>query len=522
MKQKVLALLLVLALAFSLTACGNPPSSSSGSGSSSGGGTSSPDSGETGSSEEGSGNLQKVIMSFMLYTGRPADTEKVQASMNELLKEDGVEVELNISDAASYKQNMTLALSSGEQQDIINVSYLGYASLVSQGYLTDLEENGLIGEYGKGILENIDPVYVDACRIGGVLYGITQNRDMAQGRGGFVIPVEYLDAINYAIPEHEGDEILCTQEDIDEIFAQIHEAFPDKEIFRPVANGYTAYNTVDTLGGDSFGVLLNDGQEPVVENLFTSDKYYIDYCKMMYAWNQLGYIGQDAVTDTTSLTELVSSGKVVSYMTRGKPGIVSQESGLCHKDVAVFQVDKDYMASSSISGSCWAIPGNTADPVAAMKAMNAFYSVPEMANLLSWGIEGDHYQVTDDGHITFPDGIDSSTSGYYHPLQWMMPNQYITHVWDGNDLELYTQLDEFNTASLKSCALGFTFDTTNVATEMTALQNVYDEYQKSIEFGMVEPESAIAEMNEKMMSAGLQTVIDEKQKQLDEFMALQG
>ena len=69
---------------------------------------------------------------------------------------------------------------------------------------------------------------------------------------------------------------------------------------------------------------------------------------------------------------------------------------------------------------------------------------------------------------------------------------------------------------------GFIFDTTPVSAQFTAVTNVYTEYQKSIEYGILDPDVAIPEMNEKMMTAGLQDIIDEKQKQFDEFLAAQG
>ncbi len=65
-----------------------------------------------------------------------------------------------------------------------------------------------------------------------------------------------------------------------------------------------------------------------------------------------------------------------------------------------------------------------------------------------------------------------------------------------------------------SKASGFSFDSTNVANEITAVQNVYNEYQTSVEYGFVDPETGIAEMNDKMMAAGLQKIIDEKAAQL--------
>ena len=75
-------------------------------------------------------------------------------------------------------------------------------------------------------------------------------------------------------------------------------------------------------------------------------------------------------------------------------------------------------------------------------------------------------------------------------------------------------MKECNTNAKVSKASGFSFDSTNVANELTAVQNVYNEYQTSVEYGFVDPETGIAEMNDKMMTAGLQKIIDEKKAQL--------
>ena len=47
-------------------------------------------------------------------------------------------------------------------------------------------------------------------------------------------------------------------------------------------------------------------------------------------------------------------------------------------------------------------------------------------------------------------------------MGWMMPNQFLTHVWEGNDPELWTEMKEFNTNAKVSKASGFSFDSTNV------------------------------------------------------------
>ena len=79
--------------------------------------------------------------------------------------------------------------------------------------------------------------------------------------------------------------------------------------------------------------------------------------------------------------------------------------------------------------------------------------------------------------------------------------------------------ETFNNEAIKSPALGFAFDSTKIATELTSVTNVYEEYQKSLEYGFVDPEVGIPEMLEKMNNAGLQKIIDEKQAQLDAWAA---
>ena len=63
------------------------------------------------------------------------------------------------------------------------------------------------------------------------------------------------------------------------------------------------------------------------------------------------------------------------------------------------------------------------------------------------------------------------------------------------------------------------FDTTPVLNEISALTAVSDQYATTIASGSVDPETAIAEFNEKLYDAGLQDVIDAKQEQLDAWLA---
>lgn len=312
-------MLMASVMTLSLYACGG----GGGDAAQSGGDGSAQQSGEDSTAADNggaSGEITKLVVAFPTWTGAPTDTEKVQEAMNEITRDKlGIEIELQISDYRSFNQSMTLALSGGEQIDIVSTLGFTYANAVQQGYLSNLEENDLLSTYGSGIVEVMGQANIDACRVGGILYGLPNNRDMAQGRGCAAVATEYLEGIGYDL-SGDSEIIRITIDELNDIYAQLHEKYPDKEVYRPSTGSMSQFSNVDSLGGSVFGVLLDNGKELKVENLFTSD-FYMDYCKRIYDYNQKGYISQDAATDTTAATELVKAGTLISYTTGGKPGI---------------------------------------------------------------------------------------------------------------------------------------------------------------------------------------------------------
>ena len=472
---------------------------------------------------EETGEYQKVIFAFFTWTGRPAGADRIQEKISEYTREKlGLDVELLILDSAAYAQNVRLMLSSGEQLDIFNSNSLGYTTVVNDGYCLDLEEDGLLQTYGSGILDTINPDYIEACRISGQLYGLPQMRDMALGAGTIVIGQEYLDGIGYDYASKEVNDVIHTDwDEIDEIFAQLHEAYPDKYVFAPADNLVTQGSTIDNIGGDNFGVLLDTVNSLTVENLFTSEEF-LEKCQRMYDWNQKGYISKDAMTDDTAISAKIKSGSYMAMLTQGKPGYKRQISGECGRPMVLFQLEGDILKSSAITSMLWHINQACEDPIAAMQVLNAFYTDPYLSNLLMWGEENVDYVVTEDGHITFPEGIDANNAEYYHTMNWLLPNQFIAHIWEGDPLDLWEQTETFNENAATSKALGFSFDNSSYSSEYTALSNIYDEYSKQLTYGFIEPATGLAEMVEKMESAGLDDYIAAKQAALDEWASEKG
>lgn len=523
---KWIALLLVFAMMLSMAACGTKKGDDGNKGS---------DTKTEGSLDayeqaiadrrakyEETGEYEKVVYGMYTWTGKPAGTERIQEKMNEILREKlCLEIEIMVLDFMSYRQNVRLMLSSGEDIDWFGGSALGYTSVINDGYCYDLEEDDLLATYGPGIKELISEEYLDACRFAGTLYGIPPIKDYAITYAALMIGKEYLDAIGYEVVEDENQQVVATWDEITEIFTQLHEAFPDKYVFTTGDNTFSQGSAVDPIGGDWFGVLEDPTASLEVVNFYETDTW-MERIQIMYDWNQKGFFSADTLTDTTSPSAKVKSGMYMAMLSQAKPGYKSQISGECGREMIVFNLGGDIIKASGISSVITNLNQACEDPIAAMQLMNELYTDPELANLFVWGEEGTDYQVLEDGHITFADGVNPENAEWYHTMNWALPNQYLAHVWVGDPLDLGEKTMKFNDEAPASLAMGFVFDNSEFTAEFTALSNVYDEYAPQLLSGFVDPVEGTKAFNEALKKAGLDAYIAEKQRQLDEWAEANG
>ena len=66
---------------------------------------------------------------------------------------------------------------------------------------------------------------------------------------------------------------------------------------------------------------------------------------------------------------------------------------------------------------------------------------------------------------------------------------------------------------------GFTFDTSELVQELLEIEQVKSQYLRLLESGCVDLDSAYPEFIQSLYDAGLQRIMDEKQRQFDEWLA---
>lgn len=474
-----------------------------------------------------SGQNTKVVFAFFDWIGALAGTERIQNRINEITTERyGIEVELLVLDSATFSTQVPLMIIAGEPLDIFAVGGIGYTSAVNNGYVYDMNQDNLIQNYGADILAYNDPLYLKACSAGDALYAIPPVKEVAMGCGVLCIAAEYLDAIGYDYESKWDDEsketIKSSYDELEPIFEQLHEKFPDKAVLAgPVGGLGTAF--IDPIANDYYGVLMDPVNSLEISNGYESDLYW-DLCRRAYKYNQAGYYPGDILTSNIPAGARIGAGTAMATGGPGKPGYRAQISSECSKDMIVFALGPDLVRSSVPQTVCWGLGYNTKEPVAAMQLLNAFYGDADLSNLLCWGEEGVDYVFTDDGtgRIKYPDGIDVNNSEWAHSVQWEMPNECISHVWESSSPDLWERTMKWNEASLKSKALGFSWDNTPYAAEFTAMQNADAEYRWTIGYGALDPETTIPEFVEKLKAGGLETYMAAKQEALKEWAQQSG
>lgn len=520
--KKWLSAALAALLALGLTACGTSDSGSSSVTSSkessavSESQVSTDAGSEPESQTEESFEPANLVVSYVLFGPEPADLKMIEDEVNKLTQEElNVTVELKPHSTAAYRDQINLQLISGEQIDVFITGNLAlfdlYSNQVTNGQLLELD--GYLDQYGQGI-KDVMGDYVRSGEMDGKVYGIPQNRDLAVARS-FVYDADVADR-NGIKPED-----ITSFEELEEAFATIKENEPDLNVLHPgdvPSSTNAGIYTADGLD-NNFGILEDvfSGDATVV-NLFDT-KTFRDTAKMAKRWADAGYLIPEADTTDTSPYDMLSANRIFGFLSSYKPGIESQTSIRAGgKRVYASVLSESWTYSAKVTNFMWSINASTADPVQATRFMNLMYTSPEYMNLMAWGIEGTHYERVDGTEHTIRQ-LDAS-SNYAPGTSWIFGNEMLCYVSETDDDNMREELDAFNKSATRSPATGFTFNPESVATEVAACQVIWDEVNRSIGCGLVDDiDAACDAATERLMNAGLQKIIDEKQAQLDAFLA---
>ena len=495
--------LLTAAMCLSLAACSSPS--------------------EVSTSEATEGDLSNqepyTVKIMMFDDGQTDIVNEVAAAASEITEAKfNTTIELVRVGYGSWAQQMMLTLTSGEKLDLFPVFLLNspLPSMVNNGQVLPMTE--LLQGAGAEMYSMVPAEDWATTTVDGEIYGVPMNKGKMNVLGA---------ACNAEIAEELGIDLSAvhTLDDFETVLATVKAAYPD---MYPLATSNQKMRVMvpsDPLNDTrevALGVLVNAlDDSTTVENLYASDEYK-EFVTRMYDWAQKGYIMPDGTSNTESGISLIRAGKAFAdFYTGPAPDTearLSMEAGVEIQDVEFFE----HYKTTTETSPCWSIAANSENPERAMQVLNEMYTNPELANIFIYGIEGKTYEFVEgsDTTVRYPEGVDASNSGYTVDA-WGWPNMLLSYVWEGYPENVYDEYEEFNVDGVISPAYGFTFDNSSVLNEYAACTNVVLKYAEALNCGSLDPAENLDAFNEELEANGINRIIEEKQRQLDAWLAEQ-
>ncbi len=439
---------------------------------------------------------------------------QVQEAVNAItVPEIGVEVEFRTFLAQNTPTEYPSSIVAGTQIDLMLLNNENIKGYVEQEMLLPLDE--LLNCFGQDIqkLEEGFPPLYDGAVVDGRTYGLRIPSDEIGQCGALWVDPELLKEVSF----HYEPEKIYTLAELDVLFSRMKAAYPDAYPLGQITNNYS-FSTAsfflgipwDDLAASDPAALVVGSDSRELVNCYETDAYR-NWLEYMRKWYLAGYIYPDSAITTASSIGLFRAGVVLSIPLVGSPGMLDESSA--GKAVVPLRLSPVLMGRSGRTGIFWTVPVTSREPEAAMKFLNMLYTDERIVNLLSWGIPGRDYVLEDAGTVTRPE------SCLYAGALGVFGDQRLCYEQGGEAFRQEKAAFAAQAVPVNFQYAGFDFDSSALVQEILEIERIESQYVKLLEAGCVDLETAYPAFLQKLYDAGLQRVIDEKQRQFDAWLA---
>lgn len=457
------------------------------------------------------GSEEAVTVTWCVFGDKKEDLDMVMEDLNKKLVEKiNVKLNLEVIPQGEYNDKMRLKSTEGEDYDLVFTSNWLNSFSDNMSREAFLPIGDLLDEYGQDIKAAMPEWLLDVATVDGEVYAVPNQQIIAR-QLGVAIQKEYAD--KYGFDKTSLSDISELEPFLDQIVQNEPNMFPIDERVSPVFEKKYE-DVVSASGGNgSTGVVVAVDKEDAEAKLLNGNEAVEEQLRKDNEWYQKGYIRKDIATVMDNTAD-VKANRYVCTLSSYKPGWDAEMTQRQGVEYIAVPIEGTYIKAQSGSETMTAINVNSKHPEEAMKLLNAVYTDPEIYNELVFGIEGEHYTKTDDNSI---EPIEDS--GYdFSAYAWMLGNQFNAFYLPGQEDGLWEATDTLNREAEVSPLRGFVFDPSNVQSELAQMSSVAKEYNNG-QYTTDDIDAYIEERNEKMEQAGLQTVMDEVQRQIDEWRA---
>lgn len=456
-------------------------------------------SGDTQEAAKNDGEVPTLI--YWTVGGTPADDfDESIAQISDYCEEKiGVRLDVKIAGWADYDQKMNTIVNSGEYFDLMFTNNTNYIKFVNLGAFADITD--MVQTVTPDLYSFVPEQLWAGAQIHGKVYAVPTYKDSSLTQF-YYIDDTYVQKYNIDMSKIDSMQAL------DPVVREVKEG--EGKSFYPLYldqgslwNGF--FNEYDGLaaGVQAMGVKVDDESRKVICTLEQEDIQ--ENLKLLHSWYTAGIINPDAnvVTD---------SGKQHMFgNAQGWPSAaVNWAVGQGIDKYIVNKVFGPIYTTETIQGSMNAVSVNSKYKEEALKVLELINTDSKFRDMCAYGVEGNHFEYLEDGSVRKLRD-DWSWPSYTQGTFFIMSNQ------EGTDPNQWDEVIQQNEEAVASTCLGFAFDITNVQNEVSNVNTVWDKYKYDLLTGASDPEEVLPTCIEELKSAGLDTIIAEAQKQVDEF-----
>jgi putative aldouronate transport system substrate-binding protein len=450
--------------------------------------------------------------------------QAVEDALNALMEADiGVHVSFEPVSVSDITDVTALAISSGDELDIILQWFTPLQTSVEQGLILPIDE--YMKEYGQDMAALLGSS-LNGSYYQGQLYGIPGAAYIKGESYGYLARKDILDKYNI---EYDTEKVY-TLDDLEKIFAIVKEGEGDgffmeiPEIKDIPSPGYINADAGHSSWNAGVFMLNRSFTDTTLYNLVET-KEYAAYAQKMHEWTQKGYISGDAITNELAIEDLLPTGNYLGDFYWTTPNAEPNIEAATGYDLVALITTPGFSVGGSNQLN-WMVPVTCKNPAKAVETINYIFKNMDAAVLLQYGMEGQDYEVleeTEEGKLIKYLADDASTLPYYMPFG-IYGNRLAWPILAPSPINMNQLLKEFDEAigaDRTSPGKGYSFETASVQTQFDTVGTVMSQYAGSVHCGTMDPAQLLPEFIEALKAAGIDEVIAENQRQFDEWKAAQ-
>lgn len=455
-----------------------------------------------------------VTVSLYIPTLAPYTDEaimEVQDAVNAHLAENyGIQTKLVYIEIGNFDQSINLAMTTDELDVTCYFpENTPLATYVNNGQLLDITD--YFNNASDELKNTFTEAEIKASSVNGRLYGLVRKYQF----GGYEVAIMNKDIVEEMGIDPAG---ITDMESLGEVLYQVHEAHPEIYALVPQStNAMSWYQPwVKRVGLTSFAY-TNDLDATEIQSIFETETFK-EFCGYTHQWYQDGLIMQDAISNTQEGTSMVTAGAAFACLHNGD---IDPLEALYPNTVVSAIINEAKAAPSDVGNLQYGISTNSAHPEESFTLLSALYTDAKLHTLLSFGIEGKHYVINEDGRADYPEGMTAETEPYGgFAATATYPNYLLNPVKASATVDDYkTAVDEWSTKVKMPAVFGFYFDTSEYGDFVTAYKNLEEKYYEPLRTGSVGLDDVLPDIKSELEAIGFYEVIEKMQGELDAYLA---